>query len=138
MLSGHDAQLDDIRDALRRGGLIDITTTGRRSGQARRIEVVFFSFDGHIYVSGLPGPRAWIANLKTDPHMTFHLKKRVMADLPATARVISDEAERRPILTRVCRLWKREAQTEAFVKRAPLIDVAFEDPSLPGRTEAAA
>ena len=121
---------DDIRAALEKGGLIDITTTGHKTGQQRRIEIVFFTFDGHVYISGFPGRRGWIANLQVDPHMTFHLKKGVQADLPATARVISDEAERRPIIERVCAVWRRQAQSEAFVAGAPLIEVNFEDEAL--------
>lgn len=93
---------DLISAALARGGIIDITTTGRRSGQPRRIEIVFFNFDGRIYISGMPGHRAWMANLAADPRLTFHLKQGIQADLPATARLITDEAGRRPIIERVC------------------------------------
>ena len=120
----------DIATALRAGGIIDITTTGRTSGRPRRIEIVFFNLDGRVYISGMPGRRAWLANLGADPRMVFHLKQQVVADLPATARIISDEAERRPLLTRVCGIWKRQSQTEAFVVGSPLIEVLFEDASL--------
>ena len=77
---------EDIRRALSHGQTIDITTTGRRSGLPRRIEIVFHNFDGRIYISGLPSrrKRAWLANLEADPHLTLHLKgRRVTADLPA-------------------------------------------------------
>ena len=120
----------DIAAALRAGGIIDITTTGRRSGEPRRIEIVFFYQDGRVYITGLPGRRAWLANLSADPHFTFHLKKGVLADLPATARIITDVEERRPVLTRVCEAWNRQSQTEAFVTDSPLIEVIFEDHSL--------
>jgi len=120
----------EIATALRAGGIIDITTTGRTSGQPRRIEIVFFNLDGRIYISGMPGRRAWLANLKADPGLTFHLKKGIVADLPATARIISDEAERRPLLTRICEIWNRQPQTEAFIADSPLIEVLFEDESL--------
>ena len=83
---------DAIAAALRQGGLIDITTTGRRSGRPRRIEIVLFSFEDRLYISGLPGRRAWLANLHADPRLTVHLKRGVRADLPAHARIISDEA----------------------------------------------
>lgn len=119
-----------IAAALSRGSTIDITTTGRRSGQPRRIEVVFFNFDGHVYITGMPGPRAWLANLTADPHLTFHLKDGVAADLPATARIITDEAERRPIIERVCTSWNRMDRVEAFVAGAPLIEVTFDDEAL--------
>ena len=66
---------DRVRKALEKGHRIDITTTGRKSGAPRRIELVFHNIDGHIYISGRPGwPRGWIANLRADPRMTFHLK----------------------------------------------------------------
>ena len=120
----------DIATALRAGGIIDITTTGRTSGQPRRIEIVFFNLDGRVYITGMPGRRAWLANLKADPRLTFHLKRKVIADLPARARIISDETERRPLLTRVCEAWNRQPQTEAFIADSPLIEVLFEDESL--------
>lgn len=120
----------DIVSALRAGGIIDITTTGRQSGQPRRIEIVFFYQAGRVYITGLPGRRGWLANLTADPRLVFHLKKRVVADLPATARIVTDEAERRPVLTRVCETWNRQAQTEDFIARSPLIEVLFEDETL--------
>ena len=76
---------------------IDITTTGRRSGEPRRIEIAFYRLGDDIYLSGIPGPktRNWLANLAGQPQFTFHLKHGVVADLPATATVIVDQAERR-------------------------------------------
>jgi hypothetical protein len=76
---------------------IDITTTGRNSGRPRRIEIVFYRIGDAIYLSGIPAPRRrdWLANLSAEPHFTFHLKHGVVADLPAVATVITDEAERR-------------------------------------------
>lgn len=119
-----------IRSALQQGGVIDITTTGRTSGEPRRIEIVFFNVDGRVCISGMPGTRGWLANLGADPAFTFHLKKGVQADLPATARIILDPDERRPIIENVVRAWKREPQLDAFLADAPLIEVTFEDASL--------
>jgi hypothetical protein len=48
----------------------------------------------------------------------------VTADLPATARVIDDEAERRRILTLVARVWRRD-DLESMVAWSPLIEVAI-------------
>lgn len=119
-----------IRQALQQGGTIDITTTGARSGEPRRIEIVFFPIDGRIYISGMPGRRAWLANLSADPHMTVHLKKGLTADLPATARVITDPDERKPILVTVTDAWKRQSQLQAFLDGAPLVEVTLDDASL--------
>jgi len=65
-----------------------------------------------------------IHNLAADPRMTFHLKGPVTADLPATARVITDEAERRTVLAHVARAWNRDIET--MVAHSPLIEVSIE------------
>lgn len=112
-----------IRRVLRHGHDIDITTTGRRSGLPRRIEITFHSFDGHLYISGMPSrrTRAWLHNLRADPHFTFHLKALLTADLPATAREVTDEAERRAVLAKVSRVWGIEP--ERMVRFSPLVEV---------------
>jgi deazaflavin-dependent oxidoreductase (nitroreductase family) len=120
---------DSVRTALSRGGVIDITTTGRQSGESRRIEIVFHRINGGIWISGMPSPRkrAWLANLEADPHLTVHLKGPVAtADLPATARVVSDPVERRPILERVAQAWNR-TDVDRMVEQSPLIEVAIDD-----------
>jgi deazaflavin-dependent oxidoreductase (nitroreductase family) len=115
-----------IRDALTRGGRIDITTTGRKSGQPHRIEIAFHNVDGHLYISGMPGfKRSYIANLTADPHFTFHLKDGVHADLAATARVITDDAERREVLPDIARAWNR-TDIETMVESSPLLEVSID------------
>src|SRR2546429_9932673 len=86
-----------IEAALERGHTIDITTTGRRSGKPRRLEIVFHNIGGRIYISGTPYPRKrrWLLKLEAEPHFIFHLKGRTSADLPPTPRGIDDEAEPR-------------------------------------------
>ena len=119
---------DEIDAALEHGQTIDITTTGRRSGRPRRLEIVFHNIDGRIYISGTPSRRrrSWLANLEANPRFTFHLKGRVKADLPATARIIDDRAERRAVLPHVARAWGR-TDLDAMVRYSPLIEVTFED-----------
>jgi deazaflavin-dependent oxidoreductase (nitroreductase family) len=115
----------DVRRALSHGHTIDITTTGRVTGQPRRIEIVFHVFDGRIYISGMPNAhrkRAWLLNLEADPRLTFHLKRPVQADLPATARVITDPAERRTILEKIARVWRQDP--EVMAAYSPLIEVS--------------
>ena len=115
---------EEVRRALEHGHRIDITTTGRRSGQPRRIELVFHNVDGRIIISGRPGfPRGWVANLRADPSMTFHLKGAVEADLPAHGRVITDPEERERLLAPVARLWRMDLSV--MVRSAPLVEVTF-------------
>jgi deazaflavin-dependent oxidoreductase (nitroreductase family) len=121
------ADLDQpIRDALARGGVIDITTIGRKTGQPHRIEIVFHNVGGRLYVSGMPGfKRSYIANLTADPHFTFHLKGTVRADLAATARIITEEAERREVMPHIARNWKRD-DIETMVEQSPLFEVTID------------
>jgi deazaflavin-dependent oxidoreductase (nitroreductase family) len=115
----------DIARALRHGHLVDITTTGRKTGDPRRIEVTFHNFDGRIFISGMPGRRGWFANLVADPQFTFHLKRPVRADLPATARPITDPTERREIMERVARAWRRQ-DLDRMIEHSPLVEVSIE------------
>ena len=120
------ALIDAIRRVLRHGHTIDITTIGRRSGEPRRLEIVYHSFDGRLYISGMPSPRtrAWLHNLRANPRFTFHLKQLIQADLPATAREITDPAERHEVLTKVARVWRRDVeQMERF---SPLVEVTID------------
>jgi deazaflavin-dependent oxidoreductase (nitroreductase family) len=121
-----------VKDALQKtGSVIDITTKGRKTGEARRIEIVFHNFGGTVYISGFPRPqkRSWLANMEANPDFTFHLKNEVQADLSATARSITDAAERRPILEQVKSSqsgWS-DVDIEDAVTMSPLVEVTFKD-----------
>jgi deazaflavin-dependent oxidoreductase (nitroreductase family) len=121
------ATKEAIDSALERGHVIDITTTGRGTGQPRRLEIVFHNVGGRIYISGIPFTRrrSWLANLEADPHLTFHLMGKVRADVPATARIIDEEKERREILPHIARAWGRR-DLEQMVRYSPLIEVTFD------------
>jgi F420H(2)-dependent quinone reductase len=119
---------DAIEQALGRGGIVDITTTGRKSGQSRRIEIYLHNFDGDFYLTGRPGfPRDWIANLTSDPHMILHLKKGLKADLPATAEVIKDPEEKARMIFRArVESWgadpdQARADLDHWVATSPLV-----------------
>lgn len=81
---------------------VDITTTGRRTGLPRRIEIFFYRALGRTYLCSGPAPRtSWYANLVAEPGFTFHLKHGVRADLPARARPVTDGGERRRVLAEI-------------------------------------
>jgi deazaflavin-dependent oxidoreductase (nitroreductase family) len=124
------AESDAIRRLLDRGGLIDITTTGRRTGLPRRLEIVFHNIDGRIVITGQPRrqKRAWLLNLEADPHMTFHIKGPLRADLPATARVITDPAERAATAEWVATNAWRNMNAESMAAYSPMIEVSLDDP----------
>lgn len=118
----------NIRQALERDRTIDITTIGRNSGQPRRVEIWFHNVGGRIFISGTPGTRSWYANMLADPNMTFHLKGSVQADLPARARPIIDEAERRQVLPGIFEKIERPlSELDAWVESSPLVEIEFLD-----------
>ncbi len=113
-----------VQRALSKGHRMDITTTGRKTGEARRIELVFHNIDGRILISGRPQwPRSWVANLRANPRFTFHLKGAVTADLPATGRVVTDGAEREELLRPIAASWGMDLPV--MVESAPLVEVTF-------------
>jgi deazaflavin-dependent oxidoreductase (nitroreductase family) len=117
---------------------IDITTLGARSGIPRRIEIWFHRVDGRWYLTGMPGPRSWYANLRAQPRFIVHLKHGVTADLPATAAPV-DGATRRRVITAVLDLQNRSeiaarvSQRQNFddwFARSPLVEIVFDDERL--------
>lgn len=120
---------DTIRTALDTSQVIDITTTGRRTGEARRIEIYIHNLDGRLVISGMPfagRTRAWIHNLEANPALVIHLKGPLaVADVPATARVINDPAERRELIEGVARNWNR-TDVDEMVAHSPLVEVLVE------------
>jgi deazaflavin-dependent oxidoreductase (nitroreductase family) len=114
---------DATRAALHRSQVIDLTTTGRRTGQQRRIEIFLHDEDGLLFVTGMPRAdrtRDWIHNISADPRVVVHLKRSVNADLPATARVVTDPQERRPLVEAAARRWGR-TDVEAMLQHSPVI-----------------
>ncbi len=116
-----------VERALSRGGLIDMTTTGRKTGLPRRIEIVFHVIGGRIFITGMPSRRrrSWLANLEADPRLTFHLKGALRADLAATAREVTDVAERRAVFREVVKTWTNQ-DVETMTRYSPLIEVTID------------
>lgn len=118
----------DLADALHRSQVVDLTTTGRRTGEARRIEIFLHDLDGRLFVSGMPRPekRAWLRNVEADPHVVVHLKRGVRADVPALARAVDDPEERRPLIEAAAARWGR-TDVELMMAQSPLIEITPTD-----------
>jgi deazaflavin-dependent oxidoreductase (nitroreductase family) len=111
--------------ALDHGQVIDLTTTGRRSGEQRRIEIVFHNIDGRVVISGMPSrrTRGWLHNVRSNPAVTLHFKGAdAPADVQGTAREVTDPADRRHLLEQVARNWRR-TDVEVMEQYSPLIEV---------------
>ena len=117
-----------VKEAMDRGGIADITTIGRKTGEERRIEIYFHQFDGAYYLTGKPGrPRDWNANIIANPEFTLHLKKGVTADVGVVGEPEPDREERAQILRRaLVESWgskpeKAEAGLHKWVSTSPFI-----------------
>jgi deazaflavin-dependent oxidoreductase (nitroreductase family) len=111
---------------------IDITTTGARTGEPRRIETWFYRVQDRFYLTGLPGRRGWYANLLAHPGFTLHLKHGVSVDLPAWATPITADEERRAIMAEILASQPDNpagvvdgAELERWVAGSPLVEVTL-------------
>lgn len=116
-----------IRNALASDMTVDITTIGRRSGEASRIEIWFLNVAGAIYITGSVGRRDWFANLIAEPEFIFHLKESVIADLRATAVVVTDREERTRVFgVSTARWYLEQGDTlEELLDDAPMVRVEW-------------
>jgi deazaflavin-dependent oxidoreductase (nitroreductase family) len=117
-----------VKEAMSRGGIADITTTGRRSGLPRRIEIYFHHFDGLYYLTGRPGrKRDWVANIEAHPEFVLHLKRGITADVPMVGEPEPDPEERARVIRRaLIENWDSppdgvDARLHEWVDRAPFI-----------------
>jgi deazaflavin-dependent oxidoreductase (nitroreductase family) len=120
---------ESTRAALNHSQLIDLTTTGRRTGQPRRIEIFLHHDDDQLFITGMPRAdrtRDWIYNIEANPHVTIHLKQSVLVDVPATARVLTNPDERRPFIEAAARRWRRTDVPE-MLRHSPLIVLTVGD-----------
>ena len=106
---------------LARHRTIDLSTIGRRSGQWRRVEIWWFLFEEKLIITGTPGRRDWLANLRADPRLVIHAPE---GDFPGEAVEISDPAYRRRFFeSRQTRWYSNQAGLQAMVERAPMVEV---------------
>jgi deazaflavin-dependent oxidoreductase (nitroreductase family) len=108
-----------VRAALEADPLVDITTRGRKSGEARRIEMPLRLREGRIFISGRPGKRSWYANILANPDVTIHVKRGATADVLVHGRAITDPAEKRVVLA----LFTSPDALDAWVEGSPLVEL---------------
>ena len=118
---------DDVRKAIETDRLIDITTTGRKSGKPHRREVNLRQLEGQPYLSNAPGPRDWAANLFANSEFTYHLKQSLQCDLRARADVVRDPVEKRELLHRILEKENALDQLEGRMERSHLFRVELLD-----------
>jgi len=111
---------DEARQALDRQQTVEITTTGRRSGQPRRIETWRYRAGGRYWLTGSPGARDWYANLLVDPGFTLHLDGH---DLRVRGRVVTDPGERARVLGEIVPGLGWAGTLESWLAGSPLVEI---------------
>jgi hypothetical protein len=80
--------------------------------------------DGRFFIAGTPGRRDWLANLRADPRLILHLKRRARIDLDATAAPVTDPVLRRRVLRHLSATWYRtQTPIDELVETAPMVEV---------------
>lgn len=105
-------------------GTCDLSTVGRRSGAVRRVETWYVVVDARIVVTGTPGPRDWLANLRREPGAVLHLRDPAR-DLPVTAQEVTGRSDRLRVVAEAWRLqpWYAEQpfSVEEWVAGSPMV-----------------
>jgi deazaflavin-dependent oxidoreductase (nitroreductase family) len=103
---------------------IDLTTFGRTSGLPRRIEIWWFRVDGRFIITGTPGRRDWLANVRARPEVIIHARGQ---DIPARVELIDDQEFRRRVFTDPKVSWYRtQAELDRLIASAPMVEVLFQ------------
>ena len=117
---------DAVRAELADDPTVDITTWGRRSGLPRRIEIWMLDVDGRSFITGTPGRRDWLANLRSDPRIVVHLKRHAGLDVEGQAVEVTDPGTRRQVLEHLASDWYRgQTPLEELLATAPMVEVTF-------------
>lgn len=112
-----------IQKALQEDTLVDITATGRKTGEPRKFEIMLRRHGGKYYIAGRPEPKGWYANMVANPAITLHLKQSTQADLPATAHAVLDPAARRQLFQEFFGDSEMMDDLDAWVEGAKLIEI---------------
>lgn len=100
---------------------IDLTTYGRKTGLPRRIEIWWFHVEGRFVITGTPGRRDWLANVRSDSRVIIHVDGH---DIHARAEEIADSGFRRLVFNHGHTRWySTQAELERLVEVAPMIEV---------------
>lgn len=105
-------------------GTCEVTTIGRRTGRSRRIEIWYLVVDEQVVLTGTPGTRDWLANLREHPEAMLHLHAPER-DLAVVAMEVTDPAARRRVVGEAWRLQPWYAQQgysiEDWLAGAPMV-----------------
>lgn len=102
---------------------IDLTTIGRRSGEHRTIEIWWFHVDDRFIITGTPGRRDWLANVRADNSVLISTS---FGEYIGNAIEIDDPEFRRSVFTDPSTSWyTTQEELDALVDTAPMIEVVL-------------
>ena len=102
---------------------VDLTTIGRWSGLPRTVEIWWFHVDGRFIITGTPGRRDWLANVRSNPDIVISDSH---GDYPASISEIEGKAFRRRVFEDPAIGWyKSQADLTHLIETAPMIEVHF-------------
>jgi deazaflavin-dependent oxidoreductase (nitroreductase family) len=91
-LTGGRIQMNSATDPV---GVLELTTKGRKSGQLRKVSLVYIKSGSAYVVSGSNAGRdqhpAWFFNLRSDPQVLVRIKKQ---QISAVAEIVGPEHRR--------------------------------------------
>ncbi|MGI9584737.1 MAG: nitroreductase/quinone reductase family protein [Acidimicrobiia bacterium] len=108
-------------ERLARTRTVDLTTIGRRSGLPRTVEIWWFHVDGRFIITGTPGTRDWLANVRSNPEIAI---SDAHGTYSATVIEIDDKAFKRRVFEDPEINWyKTQADLDHLIDTAPMIEV---------------
>lgn len=105
---------------------IELTTFGRRSGLARTVEIWWFYVDDRFIITGTPGRRDWLANVRSHHRVVIGVPG---TEIEATVREVHDPEFRRRVFTSPETSWySSQSELDRLVDTAPMIEVLLDLP----------
>lgn len=100
---------------------IDLTTYGRKTGLPRRIEIWWFHLEGRFFITGTPGRRDWLANIRANPRVVIHVQD---SDFEATAHEVVDPQLRELVFSQPETRWySTQSEFRHLVNEAPMVEI---------------
>jgi deazaflavin-dependent oxidoreductase (nitroreductase family) len=116
-------------------GTCHLSAVGRRSGEPRRVEVWYVVVDERVVLTGTPGARHWLSNLREHAEAVLHLHQPDR-DVAVRAKEVTDPAERRRVVQEAWRLqpWYAEQpfSVEDWFADSPMVMLM---PTRPDRSQ---
>ncbi len=109
---------------------IDLITHGRKTGLPRRVEIWWFHVDGRFIITGTPGRRDWMANVRSNPRVVIEVHG---TEIHATAREVNEMEFRELVFSqRETRWYATQSEFRRLVETAPMIEIVLDDMPEPG------